>query len=446
MRTTWLRRAIVVWALGLSLCLGSAAKADVVGAWLFNEGAGTSVSDSSGNGLTGTARGNPQWLAKDASMFGSALRFEENQYVDFGPPTPPAFLVKQDISFMAWVRPTRAVAHWQVLFSMQRGSSGGEAYAMTYGNNDDQLRAIINTAGGNAEPLDPTPFVWDEWIHAAATYDGDKIVLYRNGKPVAENSAAVQGALNHENAQGRFAINGNYNSLNGGLGEYAVCTLDELVIFDEVLSEEQIQGLMKLGFLNWRSGPGSAQDPTPKDRATDVPSDVALSWTTGEFAATHDVYFGKTFADVNDATRTDPKSVLAGQGQTTADYDPTALDYGQTYYWRVDEVNKAPDNTIYKGNVWSFTTEPYAYPLTNVTATASSFEKAANGPQNTINGSGLTNDLHSTAGDAMWMSSMTGPTPVWIRYQFTRSTSSTSCGSGTTTRNLSRSSATAAKT
>ena len=127
-----------------------------MGAWLFNEGSGTSVSDSSGNGLTGTIRGNPQWLAEDAAMFGSALQFEETQYVDFGPPTPPAFMVKQNISFMAWCKPTRVVAHWQVLFSMQRGSSGGEAYAMTYGNNDDQLRAIMNTAGGNAEPLDPT--------------------------------------------------------------------------------------------------------------------------------------------------------------------------------------------------------------------------------------------------------------------------------------------------
>jgi len=420
MKTTWWRRLIVVGALGFSLGLGSTAKADVVGAWLFNEGAGTSAGDSSGNGLTGTIRGNPQWLAKDAGMFGSALRFEENQYVDFGPPTPPALLVKQDISFMAWVRPTRVVAHWQVMFSLQRGSSGGEAYAMTYGNNDDQLRAIINTAGGNAEPLDPTPFVWGEWIHAAATYNGDKIVLYRNGKPVAENSAAVQGALNHENAQGRFAINGNYNSLNGGLGEYAVCTLDELVIFDEVVSQDQIEKLMTLGFLNWRSGPGAAQDPAPKDRATDVPFDTTLSWTPGEFAATHDVYFGKTFADVNDATRTNPKGVLAGQGQTAAEYEPTALEFGQTYYWRVDEVNKAPDNTIFKGNVWSFTTEPYAYPLPNVTATASSFEKAANGPQNTVDGSGLTGDLHSTAGTAMWVSSMAGPTPPWIQYQFDR--------------------------
>ena len=146
MRTTWLCRLTVPLALGLSLWLSPGAKAEVVAAWLFNEGSGTSVGDSSGNGLTGTFRGNPQWMAQDAK-FGSALKFEDTQAIDFGPPTPPALMVKQNISFMVWVKPNRIVAHWQVVFSMQRGSSGGEAYAMTYGNNDDQLRAIINTAG-----------------------------------------------------------------------------------------------------------------------------------------------------------------------------------------------------------------------------------------------------------------------------------------------------------
>ena len=70
--------------------------------------------------------------------------------------------------------------------------------------------------------------------------------------------------MNHGDRAGRFVINGNYNSLNGGLGEYAVCSLDEVVIFDEALSQEQIQGIMKLGFLDWQSGPGSAHESNPE--------------------------------------------------------------------------------------------------------------------------------------------------------------------------------------
>jgi hypothetical protein len=73
------------------------------------------------------------------------------------------------------------------------------------------------------------------------------------------------------------------------------------------------------------------------------PPDYEVSWTAGEFAATHDVYLGTVFADVNDASRADPRDVLASQGQTATTYQPAApLEYGQTYYWRVDEVNAPP--------------------------------------------------------------------------------------------------------
>ena len=180
------------------------------------------------------------------------------------PPRRPSWSSRTSASWSG-VKPTRVVAHWQVLFSMQRGSSGGEAYAMTYGNNDDQLRAIINTAGGNAEPLDPQPFALNEWIHAAATYDGDKSDSLSQRQAGRGEFRRRQRGVEPWRRAGRFAINGNYNSLNGGLGEYAVCTLDEVVIFDEALSQEQIQGIMELGFLTWQSGPGAAKDPTPED-------------------------------------------------------------------------------------------------------------------------------------------------------------------------------------
>jgi hypothetical protein len=164
---------------------------------------------------------------------------------------------------------------------------------------------------------------------------------------------------------------------------------------------------------------GSAWDRNPKDGSTDVPRDTSLSWVPGPFAQTHDVYLGLVSSDIDKATATDPLGVLVSQGQVDTTFVPTSpLDYGKTYYWRVDEVNAPPSTTVFKGNVWKFTTEPYAYPITGVTATASSFEKASTGPANTINGSGLTNDLHSTSSDAMWVSSMTGPQPTWIQYQF----------------------------
>jgi hypothetical protein len=174
--------------------------------------------------------------------------------------------------------------------------------------------------------------------------------------------------------------------------------------------------IAEVELLSDGSLPGSAGGPVPVDKATDVVRDSVLTWKAGDMAATHDVYFGTTLADVNNATRTNAKGALASQGQAGTTFDPPgSLAYGQTYYWRIDEVNAAPDYAVFKGDVWSFTAEPYGYPITGVTATASS-SAASMGPEKTIDGSGLTGDLHGTDGTTMWMSS--GVQPNWIQYQF----------------------------
>ncbi len=161
-------------------------------------------------------------------------------------------------------------------------------------------------------------------------------------------------------------------------------------------------------------GPASA--PSPADGAADVPYDTVLGWTAGQFAATHDVYLGTVATDVGAASRTDAKGLLASQGQTGTTFDPAGVfAYGQTYYWRVDEVNKAPDNTAIKGGVWSFTTEPYAYPVKPVKATASSSQPGM-GPEKTIDNSGMTGDLAAVEPTTMWLTA--GVAPNWIQYEF----------------------------
>ena len=161
-----------------------------------------------------------------------------------------------------------------------------------------------------------------------------------------------------------------------------------------------------------------ATKPDPANGATDVSRDVVLSWTAGAFAETHDVYFGTSVADVNAAGRTNPLNVQAAQGQDANSYDPPGrLKFGRTYYWRVDEVNAPPDSTIAKGKVWSFTAEPSIYAVRNIVATASSSDPTKV-PQNTINGKGLTGDLHSTDEAAMWATQLGAALPAWIQYEF----------------------------
>jgi len=162
--------------------------------------------------------------------------------------------------------------------------------------------------------------------------------------------------------------------------------------------------------------PIPASDPSPADEQTDVPRDVVLSWTPGQYAAAHDVYFGTTFDDVNEATTA--SAVYKGRQDGTT-FAPGRLQFGTTYYWRIDEVNAAPDSTTFKGETWSFTTELEAYPVagTSIKATASSSEPNQ-GPENTINSSGMTGDVHSAEMTHMWLTAAGAAGPAWIQYEF----------------------------
>ena len=153
--------------------------------------------------------------------------------------------------------------------------------------------------------------------------------------------------------------------------------------------------------------------PSPEDGATDMPLDTTLSWTGGAYAVAHDLYMGTSFDDVNDGTT--PTS--AAQSATT--YDPGLLEYGQTYYWRVDEVNGAPDNTVFKGAVWSFSTEPIGYPIAGVVATSNGIPMEGADPAQMVDGSGLNyNDEHSLDAADMWLCTQDGEDSLWIQYEF----------------------------
>ena len=167
----------------------------------------------------------------------------------------------------------------------------------------------------------------------------------------------------------------------------------------------------------------SAANSNPANEASDVSRDVVLSWSPGGYAEKNDVYIGTNFDDVNAASTTiDPNGVYEGR------QDPNQfpvigtvrLEIGATYYWRIDGVGAAPGNEIYRGKIWQFKVEPYAFAIDGGTIAArASSSVAGKGPENTVNGSGLdeTGLLHGNIGDGtMWLSSRDGEQPTWIEY------------------------------
>lgn len=148
------------------------------------------------------------------------------------------------------------------------------------------------------------------------------------------------------------------------------------------------------------------------DGATDVlRNGTSLSWTKSLFAAEYDVYLGKNVDDVNSAA---PDSELFLGTVTDTSKALGRLDFSDTYYWRVVEVNDAHEMSP-RNNIWSFEVEPKAIAVTGVTVTASD---TTEDPNQVIDGSGLTDGLHDNDGDNMWKTSLTPEHPIWIQFAF----------------------------
>ncbi|MCF7975590.1 MAG: discoidin domain-containing protein [Phycisphaerae bacterium] len=166
------------------------------------------------------------------------------------------------------------------------------------------------------------------------------------------------------------------------------------------------------GLTNQEFSAETASPLLPEDGAADVLRDGDLTWEPGDYPGTHNVYVGTSYDDVDAAT------VPTASGLDVASFDPGRLEFGATYFWRVDEVNGTPDKTVFKGDVWSFTVEPYAIVIpvdvSNVTASSSA---VVNPPSLTVDGSGLTASAHGTDSATMWLSAAVDMTP-WLMYEF----------------------------
>ncbi len=103
-----------------------------------------------------------------------------------------------------------------------------------------------------------------------------------------------------------------------------------------------------------------ASNPVPADGVLVNDTWVNLSWVAGASAASHDIYLGDDFDQVNEGAG---ETFRINQAQTfyVAGFPgyayPDGLVPGTTYYWRIDEV-EADGVTKHRGYIWSFSIPP----------------------------------------------------------------------------------------
>ncbi len=220
-----------------------------------------------------------------------------------------------------------------------------------------QLRdsdGFIQWGGSDADNLD----IWSDfapaigqWQHVAGTSDGSYAKVYINGEIVGEGESGFtpDSAVDANVTLGFGEDRDDYDESFNGL-------MDEIYIYSRTLSDNQILDL----YHGIAPSFNRADNPNPASGSLHFDVWANLSWSPGDTAASHDVYFGDNYDDVNDGTA---NTFQGNQGATFIVVGfpgfafPDGLVPGMTYYWRIDEI-EADGTTRHKGIVWNFTVPP----------------------------------------------------------------------------------------
>ena len=151
--------------------------------WPFDEGAGTIAVDASGNGRTGFLTAGPTWLADPALSFdGVDDRVEAGTFDVAG----------SAITLAAWIYP-EALGNCSSndcrVLSKATGTAEADHYFMLStiagSGGSSHLRFRLKTAGVTTTLIASSASLpEEEWLHAAATYDGATMRLFLDGVEV----------------------------------------------------------------------------------------------------------------------------------------------------------------------------------------------------------------------------------------------------------------------
>jgi len=321
---------------------------NLVGWWKLDEGYGAITVDWSGYGNHGVISNTGGGLGEGGSVWdtdperGIVLSFNGNDstgaYVSAG--GIPAMTLTNDFTWTFWTKQHQD----------QGTAVPGEGNNLILGNRfsytgADPLEFIKFTPAKfefyNNDPDYLMTIDYDDipsgvWIHHAGVKDGTTLTYYRNG--IESGTSTITKTIQ---------ANPFYMAGEPAGGGWWRGRLSDVHIYNKALTVDEIKLVM-------RGDPLLAWDPNPANGSTPyIREATPLTWSPGENASQHDVYFGIDKDAVADADASDTTGIYRGR-QFGTSYTPPDVEWGGgPYYWRTDEYNT--DATISKGSVWSFT-------------------------------------------------------------------------------------------
>lgn len=210
----------------------SSAKLDpetAVGVWLFDEGAGNNVMDSSGKENHGEITG-AKWKA---GKFGDALEFGGADSVSID--STPDLQLGDEHTMMAWFNASD-IGDWRQIIA----KNNEYLLRIDPPQEGNKMSSFVHIGGWEPRASANVPDK-DTWIHYAATYEraknSDQLVVYVNGVRAGASTRPGNPVGNADPVTiGRW-----------GGGSFFVGLIDEVAIFKSVLVEEDLKLIMDHG-------------------------------------------------------------------------------------------------------------------------------------------------------------------------------------------------------
>ncbi len=221
--------AIVILVVATVLATPLATRAEIVGAWLFDEGSGATTKDATGQQADGELLGGADW---DTGRFGGGILFDGSTgHVQI--PDPDQVLIPPNMTAMAWVKLESVAGNHSIL---EQYDWAGDLGAYAFRTNGAALQCYV-IWGVDAPVAQGGTLATDVWTHCAFSYDGSTLLVFQDGEQVGELSPP-NGDLNPSNKSLSVGVRGDTKDVHWMAG-----VMDEVALFDTALPADEIKAI-----------------------------------------------------------------------------------------------------------------------------------------------------------------------------------------------------------
>jgi len=221
---------LVIALAGLPAGVQAEGADDLVAEWHFDEGSGSVLVDSSGNGNDGVIHG-ATWVE---GKYGAALRFDGvDDYVEV--PDSPSLDITDTITIEAWVEPTSTIQDSGAAICTKGTGAGGESWNLDIISDGFRFMRRQNDGASDIKAVSGT-FSSVQWYHLVGVVDGGHILIYVNGVKTTGNSYTRSFDINDHivSIGSRQHRSGAYDLNFNGI-------IDEVRIYNRALTADEIK-------------------------------------------------------------------------------------------------------------------------------------------------------------------------------------------------------------